>query len=325
MSSLRSIPPRPPGRSPFDVIRRVDENADGSEFEYWSAREAQPHLGYLHWQGIENVIRKARAACRNSGHDPGDHFRDTPKMVAIGSGANRNLVDVHMTRFGMYLLAMNGDPDKPEIAAAQRYFVIQTRRAEVQLPPPAAPPPPAPALRPWYERFSRTFMPHVRDLNEKYPGCFSVVSATVYEMMHLEDQIVRHLMTTRSIDRPDVSIGKRWAAYRRDDLLLPEVIRSAILHLPDQGLDVEVKVYEGREWPEFQMWLRNCYLPEHLATYLNNKKELKTFPELTRYSTADNTSRNLGGRPAQMPQPTRAALAAAGGFAPAPRRLPPRS
>jgi hypothetical protein len=272
------------------------------------------------------VVRKARTACRNAGHDPGNHFVDVNRMVSLGSGASRNTTDVQMTRFGMYLLAMNGDPEKAEIAAAQRYFAIQTYRAEQQLPPTPPPAPPAQPVqgpRPWAERFRRTFMPHVRNLHQKHPGCFSVVSAAVTEIMYIEDQVVRHLMTTRGFDRPDISIGGRWSKFRREDLVLPDTIRSAVLWLPDQRIEVEVKVYEGKEWPSFQTWFRDCYLTEHLAYYLNHKPELRSYPQLTRYSAADNASRDLGGHPAAMPAPVRAALAAAGGFAPAQPQLPP--
>ena len=310
-----------------DAIRRVDENPDGSTFEYWSAREALELLGYLHWQGLENVIRKARAACRNSGHDPGDHFRDTPKMVPLGSGASRAITDVQMTRFGMYLLAMNGDPDKPEIAAAQRYFAIQTYRAEQQLPPsqpgpiPPTATPPILVNRPWYERFRGTFMPHVCDLHQRHPGCFSVVSAAVSEILHIEDELVRHLMTTRGFDRPDISIGMRYSVRRRT-IRLAEPTRSAALYLPEQRITVEVRVYEGAEWPIFHTWFRDTYLSEHLGYYINHKSELQPYPALSRASVADNACRSLSGRPAVLAPKVRAALTAANGFAPARPALP---
>lgn len=325
MAGIQPTPPRHSGRSPFDSIRHVDENADGTEFEWWSARELMDRLGYDEWRNFQAAIERARTTCRNLGRSSDDNFRVVSTNNPGQNNRGRSGTDVQLTRFGCYLVAMNGDPAKFEIAQAQAYFAVQTYRAEQLLPPPVAPPvrtASVPVLRPWYERFNRTFMPHICDLHLKHEGCFSVVSATVNEMMHVEDQIVRHLMTTRGFDRPDVSIGKRWAVYRREDLVLPEVIRSALLRLPDQGIDAEVKVYEGKEWPEFQKWFRNCYLTEHLAYYLNHKKEFRPYPELTRYSTADNASRNLGGRPAALPTATRAALTAAGGFSPALPQLP---
>jgi hypothetical protein len=99
--------------------------------EFWSARKAMRLLGYGRWENVKNVIHKAISACRNSGSDPADQFVDINKLVAHGSGAKRQIADVRMTRLAMYFLAMNGDPEKPEIAAAQQYFVIQTRRAEL--------------------------------------------------------------------------------------------------------------------------------------------------------------------------------------------------
>ncbi len=326
MSSLRPVPPRPPGRSPFDAIRHVDENSDGTEFEYWSAREAMGPLGYTRWENMENVIRKAKSSCRNASYEVADHFRDVTKMIGTGKGAERPVTDVQMSRLGMYLLAMCGDPDKSEIAAAQRYFVIQTRRAEVLLPPAPAStqsPAPEPVLRPWAERFRRTFMPHVCDLRLKHPGCFSVVSAVVTEIVFIEDELVRHLITTRGFDRPDISIGGRWSRYRAEDLLLPQTIRSADLFLPDQQLTVEVKVYEGSEWATFQTWFCETYLTEHLGYYLDHKKELKPYRREVRFSAADNTSRALGGRPAVVPAPIRAALTASRGFIPHRPALPP--
>jgi len=112
--------------SPFDAIRQV--RPDGTEF--WSARDLFPLLGYGKWENFHTVINRAKLAAENS--DPGrDHFAGARKMVAIGDGAQRALVDYELTRFGAYLTAMNGDPRKDEIAAAQTYFAVQTRRAEV--------------------------------------------------------------------------------------------------------------------------------------------------------------------------------------------------
>lgn len=316
-----------PSRSPFDQIRHIDVDSDGSDIEYWSAREAMEFLGYARWENLENVIRKAKAACRNTGHEVGDHFRDVTKMIDIGKGGRRMGTDIQMDRFGMYLLAMNGDPDKSEIAAAQRYFAIQTYRAEQALPQPqpqpATPLQPADSPRLWAERFRRTFLPHVAELHQRHPGCFSVVSAVVSEIIFIEYEILRHLMTTRAFDRPDVSIGLRWAADRRARGL-PDATRSTRLYLPDQRIDVDVNVYDGGEWPMFAMWFRNRYLSEHLGYYLDHKKELRVYKQLTRSSVADNSCRKLSGRPAVLTPGIRAALTAAGGFVPARPALPGR-
>lgn len=117
------------GASPFDRIRRVTE--DGAEF--WSARELCTELDYETWRNFAAAVNRAQAAAENTG-TAGDHFVDANKMVAIGSGSERRLDDWHLTRYGAYLVVMNGDPRKPEIAAAQSYFAIRTREAEVAKP-----------------------------------------------------------------------------------------------------------------------------------------------------------------------------------------------
>lgn len=99
--------------------------------EYWSARELAPLLEYRDWRNFENVIGKATQACEASNHSIGDHFVDSTKMVPLGSGSQRELNDVHLSRYACYLIVQNGDPAKPVIAAGQTYFAIQTRRQEL--------------------------------------------------------------------------------------------------------------------------------------------------------------------------------------------------
>lgn len=119
------------GGSPFDAIRREDERG-----EYWSARDLMPLLGYDHYENFTRAIDRARFAAWNSEGESAAqrHFRDATKMVPIGSGAHRQIGDRHLTRFACYLVAMNGDPRKEEIARAQTYFAIKTREAEMRLP-----------------------------------------------------------------------------------------------------------------------------------------------------------------------------------------------
>jgi len=99
--------------------------------ECWSARELQPLLGYSKWENFEKVVFKAKEACKNAGESEQNHFPDVRKMVSIGSESERAIEDIALTRYACYLIAQNGDSRKPEIAFAQTYFAVQTRRAEI--------------------------------------------------------------------------------------------------------------------------------------------------------------------------------------------------
>ena len=99
--------------------------------EFWFARDIQHLLGYSEWRNFNKVILKAKTSCEASGNLVSDHFVDVNKMVTIGSGTDREIDDVMLTRYACYLIAQNGDPRKEEIAFAQNYFAIQTRKFEI--------------------------------------------------------------------------------------------------------------------------------------------------------------------------------------------------
>ncbi|MFA6532984.1 MAG: DNA damage-inducible protein D [Patescibacteria group bacterium] len=116
----------------FEDIKKIDENG----VEYWEARDLLPLLGYEKWQNAEEVISRAARACINSGQDVDNHFTNFSKMVEIGSNTAREVTNYKLDRYACYLVAQNGDSNKPEIAVAQTYFAIQTRKQEIfeQLP-----------------------------------------------------------------------------------------------------------------------------------------------------------------------------------------------
>lgn len=115
------------GGQPFEDMKRTNEHGA----EYWSARDIQPLLGYDQWRRFENAVKKAQISCEQSGNDCDHHFAGAGKMIEIGKGGIRDVPDYHLSRFACYLIAQNGDPRKPEIAHAQRYFAIQARRQEL--------------------------------------------------------------------------------------------------------------------------------------------------------------------------------------------------
>jgi DNA-damage-inducible protein D len=111
----------------FEGVRQVDD--DGNE--YWFARDLAPLLDYQDWRNFMQVVEKARLACQKSELVVEDHFGDVTKMVGLGSGAQREIADVRLSRYACYLIVQNGDPSKPVIANGQTYFAMQTRRQEL--------------------------------------------------------------------------------------------------------------------------------------------------------------------------------------------------
>lgn len=111
----------------FEELKQVNEHGA----EYWSARSLQPLLGYSQWRRFEQAIGRARISCAESGNPPENHFAGAGKPITGGKGAVQIVDDYHLSRFACYLIAQNGDPRKAEIADAQKYFAVQTRRQEL--------------------------------------------------------------------------------------------------------------------------------------------------------------------------------------------------
>ena len=111
----------------FDTIMRKDDNGN----EFWYARDLQHALEYTQWRNFEKVIDKAKEACMNANNLLVDHFADVSKMVLLGSGAQRLVDDIALSRYACYLIVMNGDPRKEVIALGQTYFAIKTREREL--------------------------------------------------------------------------------------------------------------------------------------------------------------------------------------------------
>jgi len=111
----------------FEALKLTNEHGA----EYWSARDLQAILGYSQWRRFEDAIKRAITSCEGSGNDHEYHFASAGKMVILGSGSARQVEDYHLSRFACYLIAQNGDPRKAEIAHAQKYFAIQTRKQEL--------------------------------------------------------------------------------------------------------------------------------------------------------------------------------------------------
>lgn len=114
-------------KNQFDVALQMTEE----KIEYWYARDLMVLLGYSRWENFKKAVERAMESCRTAQIEVSDHFREVTKMAVLGSGANRKIQDYMLTRYACYLIAMNGDTSKEEIAFAQSYFAVQTRKQEI--------------------------------------------------------------------------------------------------------------------------------------------------------------------------------------------------
>lgn len=125
MMSKKNLPAL--GEKSFEDLKHFNQHGA----EYWNARELQPLLGYSQWRRFEDAIKRAMISCEKSGNNPAYHFAGAGKMIELAKGAVREVPDYQLSRFACYLIAQNGDPRKPEIAGAQKYFAVQTRKQEL--------------------------------------------------------------------------------------------------------------------------------------------------------------------------------------------------
>lgn len=239
--------------SPFDAIRRVDNGR-----EYWSARDLQKLLGYREWRKFEDAIERAMIACKNSLQEPSYHFVPIAKKVSLGSKAERDVSDYRLTRYGCYMTAMNGDPRKQQVSAAQTYFAVKTREAETAKPVQRHPR----FNNMWEERrilFHR---------ETKIPAGFWCI----FEMVagYCDGDEYRNVMLVEHAT-PDISVGKHWCQYLRTQGYDPSTFPKYPHHYPDKRGVQLAYIYPNDLLGLYWTWFHGIYLEESYPLYLRGR------------------------------------------------------
>jgi DNA-damage-inducible protein D len=131
MADIEEPPSSPQYKATMERLGQI-KRVSPAGVDYWLARDVLAVLGYARWENFQEAIKRAMSACGTMKVDPHHHFRETTKVMKVGKGASMRVPDMFLSRTGCWLIAMNGDPTKPEIAAAQAYFAVQTRRMELR-------------------------------------------------------------------------------------------------------------------------------------------------------------------------------------------------
>ena len=262
------------GSSLFDSIRRLDDDY----LEYWTARDLMPILGYIQWKRVPIVIERAIAACKNSGSKVSDHFVASSKMVGLGSGAGREVLDYRLSRYACYLIAMNGDPRKKQIAAAQTYFAIKTRQAEVQEEAPSTVPP---ALHPENEPLPISVLVEAA-------AAFKDVFGAHYQQRMLRINMERHYP---AIALPPASVDEMPPMPSPQALLIPTAIAEQLGMTNSQGNpdaravnklleDLGFQVRYGGKWNPTAKAMRHCVRKPIATGTKVDKDQLFWYPSI---------------------------------------------
>lgn len=253
---MKKIVSHDPLKSPFEQIKHVDEQG-----EYWLAREMQELMGYKNWREFHDTIEKAQISCQIAGQAPSDHFVHAPKMVKLGSGAKRKVDDYRFTRYACYLVAMNGDVRKEEVANSQTYFAAQTYFAEnVQAGISTAEQ--KPFLNTLWTRRAMIFNEKTR-IPEGYWCIFNEIGHICwqYELkdIHLTEE-----------STPDISVGQLWAKYARSIGKDMSLARKYNHHYPpgDKRGVQQAYIYPNAWYGDFRDWFQKQYLKVEFKKYL---------------------------------------------------------